>query len=80
MEKVFKGGAKCECNWGAGIGAGIVAVVGIYFLFWGINQQWTAGIAWNWWALLYYLIAVVLLGVSKMWCYKACGSCEVHGK
>lgn len=68
----------CECNWGAGILALILMAFGLYFLVWGVLSQVASGVAWNWNAILMYLVGVLVVGLGKMAKYKACGGCGSH--
>lgn len=51
-----------------GIIAAILMAIGLYFLIWGIGIQLASAVIWNWWALLYYLVAIVLIGIGKHLC------------
>ena len=39
---------------------------------WGIATQWASAVAWNWMALLYYFVAVLLIGIGKHLCINSC--------
>jgi len=62
------------CNITQGIIAGILMAVGLYFLIWGVATQWASAVAWNWMALLYYFVAVVLIGIGKFFCIRSCNA------
>jgi hypothetical protein len=55
-----------------GIIAGILMAIGIYFLIWGVAVQWASAVAWNWAALAYYFIAILIGGIG---CFMCCRSC-----
>jgi len=57
-----------------GLIAGILMAIGLYFLIWGVSVQWASTIAWNWVALGYYLVSVILLGIGKHLCMACCPS------
>ena len=49
----------------------ILLVVGIYSLILGIKTQWMSDLMYNnWMAMLYYLVAIILIGGVKMHMYK----------
>lgn len=73
---------KCSCNLGMGILGLILLTAGLYFVVWGFITQTVSAISWslwNWNALLFYLIGIVLIGLGKMSKYKGYGCCSVHG-
>jgi len=60
-------GATREYNHGAGIFSLIFMTAGIYFLVAGFfTQAGSPVLFWNWSALLYYLVGIILFGVGKV--------------
>lgn len=73
----------CCCNGGQICLSTILYVIGLYFLVWGFVVQIAEEIswsAWNWSALLYYLIGLAAIALGKWAKYNGCKMCEVRSR
>lgn len=70
----------CSCDWGGGILSIVMIALGIWFLAGGfVTQLNVTGSNFNWMVAAWYVIGVALVMYGKMWGYKSCGYCDVHG-
>ena len=70
----------CSCDWGGGILSIIMIALGIWFLAGGfVTQLNVTGRNFDWMVAAWYVIGVALFMYGKMWGYKSCGYCDVHG-
>lgn len=64
---------KEEMNWGMMILSIVLMTLGIYFLVWGFIAQTGSNVTLDIYAMLYYLIGVVLFGLGKKFKHKGMG-------
>ena len=82
MVKMMKMGkmGECACDWGGSILAVIMVALGIWFLVGGfVTQLSVTGRSFDWMVAVWYVIGVALVMWGKIWGYKSCGCCPVHG-
>ena len=75
-----KMGGKCSCGPGNFIWMIISAVVlglGLWLLLTGIKAQWDGAGSWQL-VLTWYAVAIIVIGIGKMFKMKAC-NCPAHG-
>jgi hypothetical protein len=70
---------KCKCMPLMGIVALILGVIGLYSIILGIKTQLSSSLVYNnWWAMLYYLVGILLMACAKMSKYHAYCKCNMH--
>jgi divalent metal cation (Fe/Co/Zn/Cd) transporter len=70
---------KCRCMPGMGIVALILGVVGLYSIILGVKTQLASSLVYNnWWAMLYYLVGILVMACAKMSKHSAYCKCNMH--
>ena len=73
--------SECECKPWRIVVAIVLCVIAIYLFFQGIVIQLIYGVfQYNWSAMIYYLVAVVLMALAKMAKWHGQGMCSMHNK
>lgn len=72
--------AKCSCtpaNFIWVIIAVLIMGIGLWFLVGGVQGQWSGDQTWQV-AIIWYALGFLILGIGKMFKWKACSRCSVH--
>ena len=70
----------CSCDWGGAALSVIMIALGIWFLAGGFATQLSqTARMFDWGVAAWYVIGVALVMYGKMWGFKSCGCCNVHG-